>query len=162
MGISNFSANAQINNLSENEYIKFDSVKVVDISGTNGDVSEMQNLFNNTLKVEKGFNDAVEHWIKFSTSSLCLEFYNGVEENSKIIYDLASIDVENNSSSILIKGKEIKIGDNESLLSNLNSRNVNGQKIFSFSANNLDEYAFIYVDISTRKVIKIGYDGNLL
>lgn len=122
----------------------------------------MQNLFNNDLTVEQGYSEAVEFWIDFSTNSLSVKFYNGIQENSEITYDLASIEILNNSSKLFIKEKVIKIGDSQSMLSGLNSRIVNNQKIFTFSANNIDEYVFIYVDILSGKIIKIGYDGNLL
>lgn len=164
LGIFSFSVNAQMNNLSQSEYlnVKFDGVRVADISNTKGNVDEMQNLFNNNLTIERGYSDAIEHWIKFSTNSICVEFYNGVEENSVITYSLASIEIENTQSNLLIKGRTIKIGDNQSLLSNLNSRIINNKKVFTFLMGNLDEYSYIYVDTATGKVVKIGYDGNLL
>lgn len=159
-----FSLNAQINYLTDIEYsnIKFDGVSIMDISSSKGTISIMQNLFNNDLTVEQGYSEAVEFWIDFSTNSLSVKFYNGIQENSEITYDLASIEILNNSSKLFIKEKVIKIGDSQSMLSGLNSRIVNNQKIFTFSANNIDEYVFIYVDILSGKIIKIGYDGNLL
>lgn len=158
------SAVAQNNILSVAEYsnLKFDNVSIQDIIDTNGSTSTMQSLFNNTLTIEQGFNDAVEHWIKFTKNSICIEFYNGIQNDSVISYDLANIEIEGNSSVLSVKNKQIKIGENGNLLSDLNSRTINGKKIYILGLNNYDSYAYVYVDISTNKIIEIGYNGNLL
>ena len=56
----------------------------------------------------------------------------------------------------------IKIGDNVNTLSNFNSRTVNGKKIYTFGLNNYDTYVFIYGRLGKNKIVKIGYNGNLL
>ncbi|MDO5968369.1 hypothetical protein Q4Q35_00980 [Flavivirga aquimarina] len=75
----------------------------------------MQSLFNNSLTIEQGFNEVVEHWIKFTKSSICIEFYNGIQDGSVITYDLASIEIEGNSSVLDVKSKQLKIGDSGNL-----------------------------------------------
>ncbi|CAL2075766.1 exported hypothetical protein [Tenacibaculum sp. 190524A05c] len=159
-----FTLNAQINYLTANEFskTKINNVNIIDISSTRGDVGEMQNLFSNSLTVKQGYSEALEFWIEFSTQSLSIKFYHGIQENSKILYDLGSIDILNSSSNIMLLEKTIKIGDDDSFLSNLNSRTFNNENIFTFTMHNIDEYIFIYVDNLSGKVIKIGYDGNLL
>lgn len=155
---------AQSNSLNATEYanLKFDNVAIQNIIDTNGNQNMMQALFDNSLIVEKGFNDAVDHWIKFTINSMCIEFYNGIQNGSTIKYDLASIDFENSSPKLSLKNKVIKIGDNVNTLSNFNSRTVNGKKIYTFDLNNYDTYVFIYVSLATNKIVKIGYNGNLL
>lgn len=155
---------AQRNSLSTSEYsnLKFDNVAIQDIINTNGATNAMQSLFNNTLVVEKGFNDAVEHWIKFSTNSICIEFYNGVKNGSITTYDLANIDVQKNTSKLRVKNKQIKLGDSGATLSSFNSRSLPNEKIYTFGLSNFDSYAYIHVNKSSNKVTKIGYNGNLL
>ena len=155
---------AQSNSLNATEYsnLKFDNVAIQDIIDTNGNENMMQVLFKNSLIVKKGFNDAVDHWIKFTIDSMCIEFYNGVQNGSAINYDLASIDFENSYPKLSLKNKLIKIGDNVNTLSNFKSRTVNGKKIYTFGLNNYDSYVFIYVSLATNKIVKIGYNGNSL
>lgn len=159
-----YCAVAQSNSLSAAEYsnLKFDNVSIQDIIDTSGNTSTMQSLFNNALTIEQGFSEAVEHWIKFTKNSICIEFYNGIQEGSVITYDLGSIEIEGNSSVLDVKSKQLKIGDSGNLLSGLNSRTVNGKKIYGFGFNSYDSYAYVYVDISSNKIIEIGYNGNLL
>ncbi len=145
--------NAQTNNVTLEEYsnIKIENVFLEEINNTNGNIALMQNLFQNTLTIEKGYNDAVEHWIKFSTNSLCIEFYNGIKVSSEIKYDLANIDLENNSSNIKIKNKIVKLGDNADVLGDSEIRTHNGGKIIIFSLPQQDPYIYIL----TQYLIKL-------
>lgn len=155
---------AQTNNLSQLEYskLKFDNVSIQSIIDTKGDIIKMQSLFNNSLTIEKGFNDSVEYWIKFNKNSMCIEFYNGIKTGNVILYDLANIEIENHLSVLSVKNNQFKIGDSGNIASGLNLRSVNNNKIYTFRLNNYDSYAYVYVDKLSNKIVKIGYNGNLL
>lgn len=156
---------SQKNILTNQEYsnIKVDNVLLEAIIDTNGNESQMQSLFGNILIVEKGFNDAVEHWIKFNTTnnSLCIEFQNGISAGVNIKYDLASIETENDSSSFYIKGKTITVGSNSSILSNSQVRSYQGKKMMIFSLEDFDSYIYFNIDPVSNIITKIGYNGNL-
>ena len=154
---------AQSNALNETEFnnVIFNGVSIQDVIDTNGSTSMMQSLFGNDLIVENGYSEALEYWVKFSTNAICIEFYNGMQNGSAIVYDLASIEFKNSNSELYIKNKSIMLGDSGNVLSGLNSRTVEGKRVYTFQLNDYDSYVYVYVDIASNKVIKIGYNGNL-
>lgn len=155
---------SQSNILTSQEYsnIKFDNVLLEDIINTSGNTASMQNLFNNILTVETGYNEAIDYWIKFNANSICIEFYHGQSNSSEITYDLASIKVENNTSSLKIKGEVISIGDNANILSSSQIRTYGNKKMMLFRKENFDSYIYVYIDPTSNLITEIGYNGNLL
>ena len=155
---------AQRNDLTLIEYsnIKINNVIFQEISNTDGDITLMQNLFGNEFTVESGYNDAIDYWIKFSTNSLCIEFYHGKENNSTIKYDLANVQIVSSGSNFTIKGHIITIGDSINVFSNSQTRTYGGKKMLLFGKQDFDSYIYIRVNPTSNLITKIGFNGNLL
>jgi len=157
------SITAQTNELILEDYssIKVNNVLFKEIQNTYGDITLMQNLFGNTFTVKSGYDDAIDNWITFSTNSLHIEFWQGIDSGLGMKYDLAKIRIKNNSSNFTIKNQVVTIGNSINSFGNINILTYdNGTKKIIFSGN--DEYFSIKFNLSTSIITEIIYNGNLL
>ncbi|WP_213520883.1 hypothetical protein [Nonlabens sp.] len=124
--IISISCNSQTNNLTAYQYqnIKIQNIYLSDILGTGGDSSSLQNLFSDNFTIENGNEPG--YWKQFESSSMYCLFQNGVQDefrNNVTDYQLTNLRIKDDSKTLFINGLIVKIGDNISVLGNVNTMN---------------------------------------
>ncbi|MEN8816117.1 MAG: hypothetical protein ABF274_04505 [Nonlabens sp.] len=150
LGLLLTTCNAQVNDLTISQYqqIKFGNYLLTDIINTRGDAALINSYFSQSFTIST--YEEPSHTILFDSSDINLVFKDGnVDINNTINnYQLTNLRLTNNAVSIFINGSNVRVGDNISILGNVNSMNdpSNRQKKIVFRLGS--------------EVIRISYNRN--
>ena len=140
--------------LTEYDNIQVDGVKWRDIGMIKGDLSKVKSLFNSEIKHETNNepNPNIGFWDK--------GFYFGFEDRSGDgSYSLTDFWIDNNSSTITIKGNTFTVGDDKSKLGNIKPNTYpDGSKGYIFALKGTDSSGFfIKYNPSTNIITEIKF-----
>ncbi|MDA9316789.1 hypothetical protein N9Q58_02600 [Polaribacter sp.] len=142
--------------LTETEFnnILVDGVKWIDIDETLGKVDGMKNLFGSSINYQIGIepDPSIGFWDK--------GFYFDFQEGGDGEYELFHFSIDDNLSSITIKGVTVTIGDSIHNLSgiNINSYQDGSSGVIFVENGSGSDGLFIKYNPSTFKITEIEYN----
>lgn len=150
--------NAQLNKLTITELydIKINNVSIAQIEATNGNHSQMNQLFG--LSLQREVNELPYHGYKFVTPN----FYIVMEDLSgeESFFEVSILEILTPNTQVQIGNVSIKLGDFATKLNSYVKNTQNGDNSFAF----IEDDAFskgltVTVDPSTNKIIEIYYQS---
>jgi hypothetical protein len=140
--------------LSEYQNIAINGIKRTDIEAVQGNVSQMKNLFGNDLITITSSDPNLSIDFKSTNKGVYFSFEDGSDTGNN--YELTYYTIFSEQSTLTVKGKTVKIGDNISLLGDVNINNNNGT--ISFITLNESSYIEIKFDKTNKTITRITYE----
>ncbi|MEH6407724.1 MAG: hypothetical protein V7767_10605 [Leeuwenhoekiella sp.] len=155
-----FSASCEAQNINILSTTEFSQIRVSNyllssIKESNGSKQAIQNLLSNSYSYKEYNEPEMSKEYSDSLKNLKMLFEDRMEAGNN--YELAFLEITGPQSTLTLKNKRIRVGDNISLLGAINTNRIDGRKVAFFQVPGRDESFSIYTD-SKGVISKIEYN----